>query len=491
MKNCFESLKFTNSFASLPDNFYSLVSPTPFNTPARLIHFNQSAAKLLDIDNIQNEQKVTEVFSGTSLLDGSKPLAMLYAGHQFGHFVSQLGDGRAITLGETKNNAGDCWEIQLKGSGITPYSRGGDGRAVLRSSIREYLCSEAMHGLGIPTTRALCLVGSEDEIYREEIETGAILTRLAQSHVRFGSFEVFYYREQFDQIKILADYVIEHHFPDLAEASNPYISLLQTVSERTASLIAKWQAVGFSHGVMNSDNMSILGLTMDYGPYGFMETYNPDYICNHSDHEGRYAFNNQPKIGLFNISCLAQALLPLMDIDDAKNILGNYETVFLESYHSEMAEKLGFKKTSEDIQGLVNQLLSLMQNSGADYTNTFRLLCGLNTNSEQAENKFSTLLKSEDHEKCANWIEQYKNLLSKEHQNSNTDLSLMLSRNPKYILRNYIAQIAINKAENGDYSEIETLLNILHDPYSEHPEHEHYTKPPPEWAENIQISCSS
>jgi uncharacterized protein YdiU (UPF0061 family) len=225
MKNILKTLQFSNSFASLPDSFYSLVAPTPFASSAKLIHFNDAAAALLDLgSNGHDEQTLADVFSGKTILDNSMPLAMLYAGHQFGHYVPQLGDGRAIMLGEIKNKNGERWEIQLKGCGITPYSRNGDGRAVLRSSIREYLCSEAMHGLGIPTTRALCLVGSDDEVYREEIETGAILTRLAQSHVRFGSFEIFYYRDQHDQIKLLADYVIKYHYPELAEENNPYLA---------------------------------------------------------------------------------------------------------------------------------------------------------------------------------------------------------------------------------------------------------------------------
>ena len=264
MKHSLNTLTFSNSFAGLPEAFYSRVQPTPFEKPARLIHFNEAAAELLDLDPATaGDSSFAEVFTGKQTLSGADPLAMLYAGHQFGHYVSQLGDGRAIMLGETTNTRNERWEIQLKGSGQTPYSRDGDGRAVLRSTIREYLCSEAMHGLGIPTTRALCITGSDDEVYREQIETGAMLTRLAPSHVRFGSFELFFYRNQHDELRILADYVIEQHYPELADTSDRYVALLQTVSDRTAALMAQWQAVGFAHGVMNTDNMSVLGLTLD------------------------------------------------------------------------------------------------------------------------------------------------------------------------------------------------------------------------------------
>jgi uncharacterized protein YdiU (UPF0061 family) len=292
-----DSLPLTNSFATLPDAFHSRIKPTPLRQPARLIHFNQAAAQLLDLDSsVANDPAFTNIFSGNQALPGADPVAMRYAGHQFGHYVHQLGDGRAIILAETTNSNGDKWEIQLKGAGQTPYSRDGDGRSVLRSTVREYLCSEAMHGLGISTTRALCITGTDDEIYREKIETAAVLTRLAPSHVRFGSFEIFFYNDLHDELKQLADYVIQHHYPELLEENNSYLALLQAVIDRTAKLLAQWQAVGFTHGVMNSDNMSILGLTIDYGPFGFMEAWQPGFICNHSDHQGRYAFDKQPEV---------------------------------------------------------------------------------------------------------------------------------------------------------------------------------------------------
>jgi uncharacterized protein YdiU (UPF0061 family) len=491
MKYDLHSLPLSNSFAALGEKFYSPVAPTPFEQPARLIHFNADAADLLDLDHaVQHAAEFADVFTGRQRLRGDAPLAMLYAGHQFGHYVPQLGDGRAVMLGETTNRRNERWEIQLKGSGQTPYSRAGDGRAVLRSTIREYLCSEAMHGLGIPTTRALCITGSDDEVYREQIETGAMLTRLAPSHVRFGSFEVFYYRDQYDHIRTLADYVIEHHYPELADEDNPYLALLQTVIARTAKLIAQWQAVGFSHGVMNTDNMSILGLTLDYGPYGFMEAYDPGYICNHSDHEGRYAFNNQPQIGLFNVSCLAQALLPLIEVDDAKAALEKYQPAFLEQYHLLMANKLGFEQADDATRELCKSLLDQMQQSRADYTTVFRQLAYIDDEGNDCHAGLRDLFV--DREKLKHWLGEYRARLQQQGKPESVRREAMLACNPKYVLRNYMAQIAIDKAERDkDYSEINALMTVLKNPFDEHPEHAHYAEPPPDWAGDIEVSCSS
>ena len=314
-----DELVFDNSYARLPDAFYAKLNPTPFNSPPYLVHANPAAAALIDLDSEEVKRpEFAGLFGGSMLAPGMDPLAMLYSGHQFGVYVPKLGDGRAILLGEVKNDRGERWDLHLKGAGMTPFSRDGDGRAVLRSTIREYLCCEAMHGLGIPTTRALCIVGSEEKVYREQIETGAMLVRMARSHVRFGTFEIFYYRKQHELLRVLADYVIEQHFPHLREATDTYARLFAEVVEQTAKLIARWQAVGWSHGVMNTDNMSILGLTLDYGPFGFMDDYDAGFICNHSDHNGRYAFNQQPYIGLWNLSCLAQALLPLAEKEALK-----------------------------------------------------------------------------------------------------------------------------------------------------------------------------
>jgi len=484
------SLPMSNSFASLPQQFYSRVQPTPFVSQAHLIHFNSEAAALLDLDpDAQFDVQFVEVFSGKQKLAGAAPLAMLYAGHQFGHYVSQLGDGRAILLGETTNQRGEQWEIQLKGSGLTPYSRDGDGRAVLRSSIREYLCSEAMHGLGIATTRALCLIGSDDEVYREQIETGAMLTRLAPSHVRFGSFEVFFYRKQHQRVRQLADYVIDGHYPELAQQTDRYTALLQSVSDRTAKLMAQWQAVGFAHGVMNTDNMSILGLTLDYGPYGFMEAYDAGYICNHTDHQGRYAFDQQPQIGLWNLTCLAQALTPLIDIDAAKAVLESYQSVFSQHYYSLMLQKLGIETVEDASVALLGELLALMQHSGSDYTRVFRSLCGVvSGDGAKLHHTRDLFLQREPFDR---WLQDYRAYLSTQKSDDAEREEKMKRVNPKYVLRNYMAQIAIEKAEQQDYTEIENLMNLLRTPFDEHPQWQHYAEASPEWAGDIQVSCSS
>ena len=398
-----KSIPLHDSFLTLGEQFLSEVAPTPYQSTSSLIHFNENAAQLLDLqNNIEKNQDFIDVFSGKQALQDAKPFAMLYAGHQFGHLNPQLGDGRAIIIAEVKNKAAQKWELQLKGSGVTPYSRGADGRAVLRSTIREYLCSEAMHGLGIPTTRALCMTASDDEVYREEIETGAILTRLAPSHIRFGSFEIFYYRHQYDHIRTLADHVIDHHYPELKTEKNPYLALLSEVIKRTAKLIAQWQSVGFAHGVMNTDNMSILGLTLDYGPYGFLDNYDPGYICNHSDHQGRYAFDQQPNIGLFNLSCLAQALLPLIDkspdkaAEMAKSELELYQTIFVSEYAKSMRNKLGLVKEDAQDKALVENLFNLMADDNVDFTIFFRKLCDFNSNDLSNNSQIRDIFKQRD-----------------------------------------------------------------------------------------------
>ena len=401
-----------------------------------------------------------------------------------------MGYGRAILLGEIKNSAGEYWDLQLKGAGPTPYSRNGDGRAVLRSSIREYLCSEAMHGLGIPTTRALCIVGSDEEVYRESIERAAVVTRLAPSYVRFGSFEVFYHRGQHEQIKQLADYVIARHFSHLPEAEDKYACFLHEVMVRTAYLMAQWQAVGFSHGVMNTDNMSILGLTFDYGPFGFMENYNPEYICNHSDHGGRYAFNQQPQVGLWNLNALAQALTPLVVIEQAEAVLDAYGDVYSEHYVRLMCRKLGITYAGLEDFALISPLLEMMQASQLDYTNLFRKLSRFN--SADAASNSSLRDQFRDRPAFDMWADAY---MARLHAEKSVDAERRLqmdSVNPKYILRNYMAQIAIGKAEKErDYSEVDVLLHLLAYPFDEQPEMESYTAPAPEWAHHIEVSCSS
>ena len=485
-----EQLNFENSYARLPDSFHSRLNPTPLPDPY-LVSFNANAARLIDLDSAEiSRADFAEHFTGNRMLPGSDPLSMLYAGHQFGHFVPQLGDGRAILLGEIRNRAGELWDVQLKGAGITPYSRQGDCRAVLRSSIREYLCSEAMHGLGIPTSRALCITGSDEEVYRERIETAAVLTRLSPSHVRFGSFEVFFYRGQPQQIAELADYVIARHFPHLIDDADKYQLFLNEVTQRTAKLMAQWQAVGFAHGVMNTDNMSILGLTFDYGPFGFMESYDPGYICNHSDHRGRYAYDQQPQVGLWNLACLAQALSPLIPAEQAHAVLDGYAPAYHQRYAELMRAKLGLNENLEaDIQ-LIASLLALMHASRVDYTNLLRSLGNFDSSADATNQE----LRDQFIDRAAfdAWAAAYRARLQHEPGADNERKARMDAVNPKYILRNYLAQNAIEKAEKQrDFSEIDRLLNLLVKPFDEQPRMESYAAAPPDWARQIEVSCSS
>ena len=487
-----EELQFHNTYARLPEDFHSRLVPTPFSMPPYLVSFNSAAAALIDLDpNEAARPEFADYFSGNRLLPGSDPLAMLYSGHQFGHYVPRLGDGRAILLGEVRNLQGEKWDLHLKGAGQTPYSRDGDGRAVLRSTIREYLCGEAMHGLGIPTTRGLCIVGSEEEVLREEgVETGAMLVRLAPSHVRFGSFEVFYYRELYDQLARLADYVIAGHFPHLAGAGDRYARFLTEVVVRTAHLMAKWQAVGFAHGVMNTDNMSILGVTLDYGPFGFLDGYNPGFICNHSDHGGRYAFHRQPDIGLWNLHALAQALLPLMTEEQAREALAAYEPALVAHYTDLMRQKLGLEEWRPEDGDLLTGLLELMQANQADYTNAFRALGGVQSDPASASESLRDLFL--DRTAFDAWAVRYRERLRSEGSRDAERKQRMARVNPKYVLRNYLVQVAIAQAtEKRDFAEIDRLLDLLRDPFAERQDMERYAAPPPDWGRRIVVSCSS
>ncbi|MBI3902075.1 MAG: YdiU family protein [Nitrosomonadales bacterium] len=487
--NTLEQLNFDNTFARLPDVFHSRLDPTPLPAPY-LVSFNADAAALIDMPADEAARPdFAEYFSGNRLPPGSEPLAMLYAGHQFGYYVPQLGDGRAILLGEIRNRAGETWDVQIKGAGRTPYSRQGDGRAVLRSSIREYLCSEAMHGLGIPSTRALCIVGSDVPVYRETRETAAVITRLAPSHVRFGSFEVFYYRQQYAHIATLADYVIAKHFPHLHGLADKYVRFLQEVVTRTAHLMAQWQAVGFAHGVMNTDNMSILGLTFDYGPFGFMERYDPAFICNHSDTEGRYAFHQQPQIGLWNLSALAQALTPLVAEEESSALLENYSAIFWTYGTALMRQKLGLSQAQEGDLDLVIALLDMMQDSQLDYTNLFRDLGRF----DSAPDSVNEMLRDQFVDRAAfnAWAARYRTRLHGEASVDAERKARMDKVNPKYVLRNHLAQTAISQAQQRDFSEVDRLLRLLRAPYAEQPGMERYALPAPAEMPRIEVSCSS
>lgn len=485
-----EELTFDNTYARLPEEFYERVEPTPVPNP-HLVSFNPAAAGLIDLDpNEVARNDFAEYFSGARLLQGSDPIAMLYSGHQFGHYVSQLGDGRAILLGEVRNQNGETWDLHLKGAGLTRFSRDGDGRAVLRSTIREYLCGEAMHGLGIPTTRSLCITSGDEIVDRESSEPGAMLIRMAPSHVRFGSFEVFFYRRQHENLRMLADHVIQHHFPHAREAENPYARLLHNVATRTGHMIAQWQAVGWSHGVMNTDNMSILGLTLDYGPYGFMEQFNPEFICNHSDHQGRYSFQNQPDIGYWNIRAIAHALSPLLEqthVDGGPEI---YEQAFTERYRELMNAKFGLAEQHAQDDALRKDFLNLMHSSRADYTNGFRSLSNFR---QDSPNHNATIRDQFTHrEAFDDWAERYRERLQAEKSDDGQRKIWMDRTNPKYVLRNHLAQQAIEQAEeHQDYSEIDRLLHLLTDPFTDQPGMEAYAVPPLSCSTPVVVSCSS
>src|SRR5574340_965705 len=484
-----ESLTFDNGFARLPETYYSRVCPTPVPDPYLVCH-RREALRLLDLDEREiTRPEMIETLAGNQLLPGMDALAALYAGHQFGHYVPQLGDGRAILLGEVKNASGEGWEVQIKGAGRTPYSRGGDGRAVLRSSIREFLCSEAMHALGIPTTRALAIVGSDHPVYREEEETAALVTRLAPSFVRFGSFEVFYYRNQIEPIRHLADYVIARYYPELATLADPYPEFLRQVALRTAELMAQWQAVGFSHGVMNTDNMSILGLTLDYGPFGFLDAFEPGYVCNHSDTAGRYAFDQQPDIAAWNLTKLAQALVSLMSVDTASSAIGDYPQAFGRAYLERMAAKFGLTPGGET-STLVMDALQLLAQNHVDYTIFMRRLCDFDPAAGALNAPLSDLFL--DRPGFDAWTARYAAALRQSGADDTARRQAMRAVNPKYILRNHLAEIAIRRAaDERDYSEVNRLHALLARPFDEQPEYEAYAAEPPDWARKIEVSCSS
>ncbi len=484
-----------NRYARLGEDYFSYVAPTPLPEP-RLLHFNDDAAALIDLDPAQaSRPEFVETMAGNRPLPGGEPLAMLYAGHQFGSFVPQLGDGRAILIGQAINKKNESWDLQLKGAGKTPYSRFGDGRAVVRSTVREYLCGEAMHSLGIPTTRALCIVTSPEPVQRETLERAAVLCRMAPSHVRFGSFEVFYYREQYDKLKPLADHVIAEHFPHLVGHADQYGAWLSEVTERTARLMALWQSVGFCHGVMNTDNMSILGLTLDYGPYGFMDAFDPRHVCNHSDEGGRYAYDQQPGVGHWNISRLLQACLPLLSahpeaaVERAQPILERYREIFVSANLALLRAKLGLQEARDNDHELINQWLELLTRSAADFTRSFRFLAGTDTKSVSPPPLLTD--HCADTEGLSGWHKNYSSRLNSE-QSDDASRAIRMNRvNPKYVLRNHLAQAAIEKAEAGDASEIDRLLKLLRRPFDEQPEMENYSAEPPSSAPHLSVSCSS
>jgi uncharacterized protein YdiU (UPF0061 family) len=487
-----ETLDLSPGYSTLGERFVELRDPTPLPDPYR-IAFNSDVAALIGLDPGEaTRPEFLRLSAGNARFGQVRSFAAIYAGHQFGTFVSQLGDGRAITLGEIRTPGGERFEWQVKGGGSTAFSRFGDGRAVLRSTIREYLCSEAMAALGIPTTRALAIAGSDEPVFREVPETSAVLTRVAPSHLRFGTFELFHYRGEFDAVKILADYAIERFYPELltiADAAERYASFLREIVERTSRLMAQWQAVGFAHGVMNTDNMSILGLTLDYGPFGFLDAFDPAFICNHTDVGGRYAFARQPTIGLWNCKALAEALSSLVAPDDANAALAAYNPAFSTQYLGLLRAKFGLSTTRDEDVELYATCFNALQAGAVDHTIFFRALSSLERTSTTYDDRVAELF--ENRADWYAWQRAYRTRLEGEPQPDDARRRTMLAANPKYILRNYLAQQAIAAAENRDYSELERLHDVLRRPFDEQPEHEAYAAPPPDWAREISVSCSS
>jgi uncharacterized protein YdiU (UPF0061 family) len=457
-----------------------------------LLHANVEVASLLGLsERALGTQDFLDVCAGNRPLNGGCTLSAVYSGHQFGVWAGQLGDGRAHLLGEVVAPSGS-WELQLKGSGHTPYSRMGDGRAVVRSSVREYLASEAMAGLGIPTTRALALVVSDDPVYRETVETAAILTRVAPSFVRFGSFE--HWWNDPVNMQVLLDYVIDRFYPqcrtdDAGNALAPAdaaLRFLEIVTVRTAELIAAWLSVGFCHGVMNTDNMSILGLTMDYGPYGFMDGFQVNHICNHTDTQGRYAWNAQPSVANWNLYRLANCLMALgLDSEALKARLDAFEPAFLKAYQARMAGKFGWSAWKSGDETLVDDWWGLLHAQRADFTLSFRRLARVHEDPEPFLSLFG------DRQPALDWLAKYRGRLDVDSMPAGERAVRMDEVNPLYVLRNHLAELAIRAAQHGDAREIRTLLDLLRDPYTEKPGFEDYAAPAPEWACGLEVSCSS
>lgn len=481
------------------DDVRQITLPTPLPNPY-WVTFSPSVAQTigikLDGNGLPGDPRWLEVLSGNALeaneIQFTKPIATAYSGHQFGVWAGQLGDGRAILLGDMQNQ-----ELQLKGAGKTLYSRMGDGRAVLRSSIREYLCSEAMNSLGIPTSRALSVVGSKQAVRRETMETAAVCARVAPSFIRIGHFEHYASLQNTTRLKELADSLIDHFYSDCRKSSDPYLSLFKEIARKNAVLVAQWQSVGFCHGVLNSDNISALGLTIDYGPFGFLDQFQIDHICNHSDQGGRYSYHRQPQVMHWNMACLASAMLPLIELahssDDSQSLLRSALEEFPLTYASKwqalFRRKLGLQIDQESDINLIERLLQAMHDSQVDFTCFFRSLAELKKDTAISEiaqrNDFI------DRDGIEKWFSDYLERLQDEKMNDAERKAWMNAINPKFILRNHLAQAAIEKAQQDDFSEVVKLQKILSKPYDDQEENTVYALPPPPDLAKISVSCSS
>ncbi|XP_022088760.1 uncharacterized protein LOC110978248 isoform X2 [Acanthaster planci] len=475
-----------------------------------LVAISEPAARdILDLEptHLWNSDFFKAFVSGNTFLSNSVPLAHRYGGHQFGYWSGQLGDGRAVMLGEYLNRKGERWELQLKGSGLTPYSRRGDGRAVLRSSVREFLCSEAMHHLGVPTSRALGLSVSSDPVWRDQFydghpkqEQAAVVLRLAPSWFRIGSLEILTANQEVSLLRQLTDFIIQHYFPQIESLDdNRYLAFFTEVVSQTADMIANWMSVGFAHGVMNTDNFSLLSITIDYGPFGFLEAYTPDFVPNTSDDEARYSYEKQPDVGYFNLDKLRLALLPLVDEHQARQlfqILQGYADIYKRRFMELFRKKLGLSGEDQQDEYIVALLLKLMEDTHADFTMTFRQLGMLSVNDlalNSIQDSLWALKDLQQHSRFSEWIRVYTSRAGHSAKETLRRASQMNAVNPRYILRNWMAQEAISKAEKGDYSGVNFLLDVLQNPYEEQEAAEtaQYAQQPPEWAKDIRVSCSS
>lgn len=483
-----EALQASNGFAdALPPSFYTALPPSGLRD-AQLLHANEPLAQRLGISTaLLHSPEMVAVFSGNAPLPNGKSLAAVYSGHQFGVWAGQLGDGRAHLIGALNSVEGPQ-ELQLKGSGLTPYSRMGDGRAVVRSSVREYLASIAMKGLGIPTTEALALVGSTVPVYRETVERAAIVTRVAPSFVRFGSFE--HWLGHPEEMQALLHYVVQNFYPALYAQSEDNAELarllLTEVAQRTAHLMADWLTVGFCHGVMNTDNMSILGLSIDFGPFGFMDSFQAGHICNTTDQQGRYAWNQQPSVGHWNLYRLASAMTTLGATPDTLTpVLKQYEGWFLERYHENLCRKMGWQAWLEGDTKLVDDWWRLLHLDHADFTLSFRALAW----AEQHPDAFLQCFT--DQAQARSWLDRYVVRLQADKQSPQQRQQAMNAANPLYVLRNYLAQQAIAAAEKGDATVLSELFTVLSNPFEEQARYQQYAQVPPPDAQSIALSCSS
>jgi uncharacterized protein YdiU (UPF0061 family) len=484
---------FQNTYAALPANFFARVAPTPVAAP-RLIKLNRGLAVQLGLDpDLLDGPEGAEILAGKRIPEGADPIAMAYAGHQFGHFVPQLGDGRAILLGEVIDKDGVRRDIQLKGSGPTPFSRRGDGRAALGPVLREYIVSEAMFALGIPTTRSLAAVITGENVMRETMLPGAVLTRVAASHIRVGTFQFFAARGDTHGVRALADHVISRHYPDVERAERPYHALLEGVVARQAELVARWLLVGFIHGVMNTDNTSISGETIDYGPCAFMDEYNPAQVFSSIDEMGRYAYANQPQIALWNLTRLAECLLQLFSddkekaIEQAQFILGEFAEKFTAAYQAGLRKKIGLFTQRDGDGALIQDLLDAMAKNQADFTLTFRRL------SDAAGDPAGDRVRDQFTDPAAydEWAARWRQRAAEEPQSSTERQAAMRAVNPAFIPRNHRVEAVIAAAVNGDYAPFEELLTVLSKPYEDQPAFAAYAEPPLPEQRVLQTFCGT